>query len=435
MFKVQEYMIELAIILFLFVLINMFSQALQQPISFNNGQGGDGVAYFKVAEQFANHRLPNAGAPFVYRIGTPLLVSLFFKSDLLLGFKIVNITANLLTTLLFIFWLRLYLNNLKTRVLLSTLFLVMWHGPVRYVYYYPAYSDPWFFVVLLTGLIGIQKTQVSPTVVRICVLGLVALVGVTFREASLVIPIAFLFSTNPVIQSGGISYALATFQVKRVIKSIPLIFFLPLGLGILGILIIFLTASQTNSYSFIHMAVYWAYGKPLLTYLHAWFIAFGPIIVIPIYNWRRMVRFMARNQFMLVYLLVFAVLGWIGGTDTDRILFWAMPVVYILIGQSIEDNAVLLKSLPLLIILCVGQLISERVIWTTPDYPGKFPSPLPILTIPSNRCQYLDLLSFHGSRKIHVVSFFEYLSLGMLLLWWLNYRAKKTEHMDTQCRT
>lgn len=431
MVKVQEYRIELVIILFIFVLINIISQTLQQPISLNNGQGWDGVIYFDVAEQFANHRLPNSQAPFVYRIGTPLLVSLLFKSDLLLGFKIVNIAGNLLTALLFVFWLRLYLNNLKTRVLLSTLFLVMWHGPVRFVYYYPAYSDPWVFVVLLTGLIGIQKTQTSPTILRICFIGLVTLVGVTFRKVVFIIPLAFLFSTNPFIPSGGISYALAKIQVNRVIKSVPLTYFLPLGLGILGILIVFLTASQNNSYSYIKTAVGWAYGKPLLTYLHAWFIAFGPIIVISIYNWRSVIRFLARNQFMLVYLLVFSVLAWIGGSDTERILFWGMPIVYLLIGKSIEDNAVILKSTPLLIILFVSQLFSERVLWTIPDYPNTFPTPLPILTILSNSFQYFDLYSFHGSLNIQVVSFFEYLLLGVLLLCWFNYRAKKAGDMTT----
>lgn len=430
--KRQEYRIELAIILSLFFLINVLSQTLQHPISLNNGQGWDGVTYFKVAEQFANHILPNADAPFVYRIGTPLLVSLFFGSDLLLGFKIINIAGNLLAAMLFIFWLRSYLNDWKTRVLLSTLFLVMWHGPIRFVYYYPAYTDPWFFVALLTGLIGIRKIQASTTVVRICFLGLVVFVGVIFREAALIIPVAFLFSTNPVILSKEISSALANFQIKRVIKGIPLTFFLPLGLGILGLLIVLLTATQDNSYSFVRTAVIMAYDKPLLAYLHAWFIAFGPIIIIPIYYWRGTIRFLAKNQFVLIWLLGFAVLAWIGGSDTERILFWGVPVVYLLIGKSIEDNAVLAKLPPLeLTILVVVQLISERVLWTIPDYPNEFSTPFPILTIFSNNFQYLDLFSYHGSRTIQAISFFEYLLLGVLLLWWLNYRTKKSEPMDT----
>lgn len=428
MIKRQEYRIELALTIFLFVVVNVLSQILQQPVSFNNGQGWDGVIYFKVANQLATHMLPNAEAPYVYRVGTPLLVAIFFGSDLLLGFKIVNIAGNLLTTVLFVFWLRLYLNDRKTRVLLVTLFLVMFHGPVRLVYYSPVYTDPWFFVVLLTGLIGIQKTQANATILRICFLGLIVFVGVIFREAALIIPIAFLFSANPLVLSREMSSALASFQIKRVVKGIPLTFFIPLGFGILGLVIVWLTATQNNSYSFNSTAFFWAYEKPLLTYLHAWFITFGPFIIFPIYYWRGAIRFLTRNQFMLIYLLGFSVLAWIGGSDTERILFWSMPVVYLLIGISIEDNSILEKFLPIeLFILLAVQLISERVLWTIPDYPNEFSTPLPILAILSNNFQPLDLWSYHGSRSIEAVSFLEYLLLSILILWWLNYRSKNSE--------
>lgn len=424
--KRKEYRIELSIILFLFVLINVLSHTLQHPISFNNGQGFDGVEYFKVAEQLANHRLPNANAPFVYRIGTPLIVSLFFGSDLLLGFKIINIAGNLLASVLFVFWLRLYLNDWKTRVLLETLFLVMWLGPVRFVYYYPAYVDPWLFVSLLAGLIGIQKTQANATVVRICLLGLVVFLGVIFREVVLVIPFAFLFSKNFLNLSGGISYALANLQVKQIRKSIPLTFFLPLGFGIIGLLIIKLTVTQNNAYSFFRAAAEMTYQKTFSKYLHAWFITFGPIIFIPIYYWRSVFSFLAKNQFMLIYLIGFSILAWIGGYDTERFLFWGSPVVYLIIGRLIEDNAISAKLFSLeLTILFVLQLISERVFWTIPDYPNEFSTPFPILTILSNNFQYFDLYSLHGDMKIQAFSFFEYILIIVLLLLWFNYRTNK----------
>ncbi|MFA6223182.1 MAG: hypothetical protein WC647_12785 [Desulfomonilaceae bacterium] len=428
MIKRQEYWIELAITLFLFVLINLFSQTFQRPISLNNGHGWDGALLLKVVEQLGNHGLPSAEAPFVYRLGTPLLVSLFSKRDLLLGFKIINTAGNMLTAVLFVFWLNLYLNDRKTRVLLVTFFLVMWHGPVRFVYYYQVYTDPWLFVMLLAGLIGIQQIQTSATVVRICLLGLVAFVGVIFRESAFMIPVAFLFCKDPIILSRKTSSALPSFQNKPVIESIPPTFFLPLGFAILGLLTVHLIASQNNEYSYIRTAIMWAYNKPALTYLHAWFIAFGPIIVIPIYYWRGTIRFLAKNQFILVYLLQFAVLAWIGGTDTERILFWGVPIVYLLVGKSIEDNAVLAKLIPFgLTILIVGQLISERVLWTIPDYPNEFSTPFPILTILSNNFQYLDLYSFHGSRAIHAISFIEYILLGVLIVWWLNDCEKELD--------
>jgi hypothetical protein len=190
-------------------------------------------------------------------------------------------------------------------------------------------------------------------------------------------------------------------------------------------LIIRLSVSQNNSYSFIKTAVNWAFDKHLITYLHAWFIAFGPIIVLGIYHWRGSMNFLMRNQFMLVYLLGFAVLGWIGGTDTERILFWSAPVVYLLIGKAMEDNQVLVRSFPVIALLVVAQCMSMRIFWMIPDYPNDFRTPFPILTLLSSFCQYLDLYSYHGSRIIQAISFSEYVLLSLAVFAWLRHRAKK----------
>jgi hypothetical protein len=158
--------VELIIALSLFVMVNAVSQALQRPISYNDGQGWDGREYFSVAEQFSRHQKPVAKAPYVYRIGTPLLVACFFKNDLFLGFKVINIFGNLFAVIFFILWLRLYLRHTKTRILVSAFFILMWHGPIRFVYYYPVFADPWVFALLLAGLIGINRLQARPTMAR-----------------------------------------------------------------------------------------------------------------------------------------------------------------------------------------------------------------------------------------------------------------------------
>ncbi len=80
--------LEIIFVIGLFIIANIISQAMQKPITYQNGKGWDGVEYYRTAEQLTNHTYPKAGAPFVYRIGTPFLVSLFFKNDLLLGLSI-----------------------------------------------------------------------------------------------------------------------------------------------------------------------------------------------------------------------------------------------------------------------------------------------------------------------------------------------------------
>jgi hypothetical protein len=423
--KRREKNIELIAILFVFVVVNITSQVFQNPITYNNGRGWDGVAYYRVAEQFADGHLPSADAPYVYRIGTPLLASKVSKSDLLFGFKVQNILANLVTAVLLTLWLRRHLGDWKIRTLLVTLFLVQWHGPTRWVYFYPAYTDPWLFAIILAGLTCIQEAVARPTFVLVSCLSLVALAGALFRETAIIIGIAFVFATNPVAFSRDFFDAMAKLKLSQVFKRPALIYYAPLAFGVLGLFATHMIASQTNEFSFLKTAVMWAYLKPLLTYLHGWLIAYGPLLIIPIYNWRRTTSFLVNNQYMLMFLIGLATLGWIGGTDTERILFWAMPVVYLLIGKSIEDNAPLLKSPPLVIVLVISQLVSERIFWTVPDYPREFSTPIPVLTLLSSKFQHLDLYSFHASRITQVISFSQYLALSVVLLLWLRSREMK----------
>ncbi len=126
--KISRNTLEVLILVTAFLLVNILGQIFQKPISLNNGKGWDGIVYYSVAEQFLKGQQPRAGAPFVYRIGTPVLVSLFFKEDLLLGFKIVNLIANGITVFLLLFWLRLNLLAWEVRVILVLLFITQWHG-------------------------------------------------------------------------------------------------------------------------------------------------------------------------------------------------------------------------------------------------------------------------------------------------------------------
>ncbi len=425
--KKNDCKIEILIVLFLFVLVNFLSQKFQPPITVNSGQGFDGVIYTKVAEQFSNHKIPDAEGPYVYRIGTPFLASLVSEENLISGFKIINVIGNLLATILFIFWLRLYLDNLKTRILLSALFLFMWHGPTRFVYYYPVYTDPWLFVALLAGLIGIRKVQENTTLLRIVLLGIIVFIGVLFREVSLIIAVAFLFSKNPFTSMLGKHSLQISLFVKHFIKNIPLSFFIPLFLGIVSFTMIKLSVTQNNTYSFFMSALNWVQLKTFISYLLAWFVAFGPIIIIPIYYWRTVLQFLIRNQFMLIFLFGISVLGWAGGTDTERLLFWSCPIVYLLIGKIILDNGLFNKQNSMgLFVLFVTQSLSERIFWIIPDFPNGTPVPFPILTILSNDFQYLELFSYHASSTTRTISFVEYIVLSIMLLWWLNRRAKTT---------
>lgn len=432
--KRLENALEVIAILTVFVIVNLASQAFQKPISVNGGKGWDGVTYYAVAEHLSKAYRPKGEAPFVYRIGTPLLASLFsnaLREDLILGFHTVNIVSNIITVALLALWLRLYLDNAMIRTAMVLLFVTQWHSPVRFVYFYPVYTDPWSFCFLIAGLVGIYSFRIRPTLPKMCYLALVSLAGVMFRETVLVIPIALLFSANPVIQQGDLFSQPVSLWFAKVIKKLTPMSICPLICATLGLLIVRLIALPTNDYSFLIKAFKWAYRKPILTYLTAWFITFGPLIIVAIYDWRQNVHFLRDNQYLLIYLASFAVLGWVGGTDTERILYWAMPVVYVLVGRSLQRISKLI-SVRLFLVLVLAQLISQRVFVTIAD-PAVAPIPLsrPFWSR-SFAFAFLSQLTSYGNMWSYFCvpgTLFGYLllyvSFSIVIILWLNYRARE----------
>jgi hypothetical protein len=100
-------------------------------IAVNGGRGWDGAPYYSVAEQLSAGKPPVEEAPFVYRIGTPLLAALVSPGDLMAGFIVINAAANALTAMLFLLWLRIHPPDRSIRRALFTPFAVMWHAPIR----------------------------------------------------------------------------------------------------------------------------------------------------------------------------------------------------------------------------------------------------------------------------------------------------------------
>lgn len=410
--------LEIFIIVLVFAATNMASEIYQQPIAENNGKGFDGVFYYEIAQQITNDIAPHTDAPFVYRVGTPFLASLFFKESLVIGFKIINIVANLLSTILLILWLRLYLHDFRIRVFLVILFITQWHGPIRFVYFYPVSSDPWLYVFLLLGLIGIHKFKNRPDLGNTTLLGLVSLIGVMFREVVLVVSVALIFSTNPIPRIHGNLRSWFNLGMQQVRPRLIHVLH-PLLFGIAGAIAVRCMVSQTNDYSFIKSTISWAYNKPLLSYIQAYFVSYGPVIMIPVVYWRRTINFLWANQSMLVYLVGFMVLAWVGGSDTERFLFWGMPIVYLLVGRVMQEKVTVWKSLWFVIFALLSQLVSQRICWTIPDYANGFLVPIPVLTIPSSRFNYLDLWSYHGRRIIQFISLIEYLLVAIVGSLWL----------------
>ena len=397
----------------LFVLVAALCLAFQKPLTYHDGQGWDGVSYFQMAQSIAHRERPSAIGPFAFRLGTPALVAWLFPGNLLLGFKLINLAACLLSTALLTLWLRRFIENPWLRLALIAAYLTQWHAPLRFTAHYAAYTDPWLFVFVLGALLRTHSNPPgSPLILRSeppslaaregrrsegrtkpgwvpldgfgWGLALLCLVGALFREAVVAVP-------------------LALFLASRGRQWLPL-----LG-GILGITATHVLATQTDSYSFARTVGQWAYNKPLPVYVHGLFIAFGLALVLPLYFWRTSAEWLKSQPVLAWTLASFLVLGWVGGSDTERIVYWAMPIVYALFGAILEAHA-LPKGF--LVALAALQLLSHRVFQTLPDFPGPYP----------------ELWSYQASRGTQLTGLLLHVFAVAVLWGWLRQTKSRERH-------
>ncbi len=414
--------IELIITILIIVIVNLFSYLFQSPITNNDGKGMDGVEYYKVAEDFVNNKTPEAKAPFVYRIGTPYLVSFFFENDLLNGFKTINIIAGSFIPIMLLFWISLFYNSSFLRILPVVLFSLTWHSPLRLSWYYPVHSDPIAVLILLKLLFLLYLVSkdeskyiiFNQNLLQISFI-LLTFIGVFFREIC-VIP-AFIFSLK------AINFDITNLKSFKFdnFKRIQYIYLIPLIFGIFGIIITHILVNPIGSYSFLGALGLWIYQKSIVMNFHALIIAFGPIIYIIFFTYLDAWNFLKKEKDLLVFLIIILFLSFAGGSDTERIIYWSFPIVYLLIINSIIKNKEKVVNILFLSIITLGQIINMRIFLTTPDYPNNYSSVLPILTPIANKFPFLDLFTMHGYWKVNVLSFFEYIILMIIAYFIFNY--------------
>jgi hypothetical protein len=407
-----------------FLLVTLLSDYFQPRITYHDGRGWDGAYYSTMADQFVHGERITTAGPFVYRVGLPILAALLNPGDLLSAFRHINLVANVLILCLFVVWLRYFFNDWKIRFLLVLMLLTQWLGPFRFLSFYPATTDNCQFAFLLLGLLGLQVAR-QHEVAGVVWVAVAVFVGTFFREAVPLVGFATLFLNNP-IRFTNLARGLRELRLAGVVQLPKPLYFLPVIAGLGALACTHLLVHKTaDGYQYWKTALLWIYDKPWPTYLQAMFIVFGPALVLVLFNWRKGWTFLESNQCLLAFIGAVFVLGYVGGNDTERYLFMATPVIYVLMAKAIEDNRLLLQSRPLVLVLVAAQLIAYRAFWTIPDFPNDHRTPLPVLTVPSSHFQYLDLWSFHGNRLIESVSLAEYVLLALLLILWMNHRAAR----------
>jgi hypothetical protein len=171
----------------------LFAFAYEKPLLIANGTKFDASAYFDFAQKLSHHQDVIGGAPFVYRLGTPFLVSLLFPDNLFLGFMVINITGAVVSIFLLLFWLRLYLNNSFVRLLLVGLFASHWLGTLRLSLFSPVHVESMALVFNLLGFILLFYLQRQPNNLRLIgAFCTITFIGVIFRESVILLSLVYL---------------------------------------------------------------------------------------------------------------------------------------------------------------------------------------------------------------------------------------------------
>jgi hypothetical protein len=284
-----------------------------------------------------------------------------------------------------------------------------WLTPLRHVWWYPTSVDPPAMCAMVAALLLTHRPW---PFVAVC------LAGAFIRETMLVVPAGLVAGQLWRERAAtGIPDAWRRLQHNPVRRSaIAGVFACLLATAVTRLVV-----TPTTDYWMLDSALYWAYEKPLPRYLLAWFITFGPALVLLALGLRVVRDFLASHPELAAMLVFVVILAWIGGTDTERFLLWGSPIVLVLIGKAAETIDWRSVRAPAVLLLA-GQAINGRWFVTTPDHVlNEVPRHWPLLT-PLFAERSALLFSETPDRMMSAVALAQYTVLMGVLFVWFRWR-------------
>jgi hypothetical protein len=320
---------EWAWILVAFLLLNLTS-ASNQPAHPREGLVSEGQVYHAMAASFPRQLPPQGIAPFVYRFGTPLLAAAIAKSRdwvISAGFDRINIVFNLIAVVFFARLLQQHVGSVFARLLVLAAFVLEPHSPVRLAYFHPLSVDPATMAFLMAGLVAIDWFHERPSSRNAAALAALVAIGVLFHEVMLIVAVAALFF--PATNESGVRARWA--NLEKTGAWMPLVG----GLATLVAVRAWVLAAPPS----LSLAADAVRGRSVLQFVVAWFLVFGPLLVVPLFFWRRTVEHLRRVPANLVWIAALGVIALLNPGETERYLVFASPVVWMLIARSMSWTA------------------------------------------------------------------------------------------------
>jgi hypothetical protein len=383
----------------------------------------DSDEYFLMAEQLAAGVQVTAATPYAFRLLTPWLAAQCCPDDIQRGFLIVNLVAGIAIALLLVAWLRLFVARADIRLLIVAAYALQWHAPLRFSFYYPAYVDPPFQAFMLGGLVLAHQLWRRPSIAVGIAYVVVTMAGTLAREMMLLVPVAGL--AGMVLTRGRRDPHAWGWQAAALLGGGAV--FLAARLG----------TDPRQGYTFLDAILLHLTNKPPESLLLTWLLTFGPLLAVVVYDWRATRRFLMERPDLALLLAGCVGLAYVGGHDTERYLFWAMPVVYSLIALSLERQSRVLSG-AVVMVLVVGQVLAQRVFFPIPD-PETTAMATPLSDVPGaaarayavlNRVFVIDdfhwnLWSNFGSRPFHLVQLAFYGALAAAIVALMHRNASR----------
>jgi hypothetical protein len=335
-------------------------------------------------------------------------------------FFVINIAASAAATLLLLLYLRRFVASAGVRILLVVAWAATWVEPVRFVYFYPANVDALFMVFVIAGLLIIEARRSRSPVTTALLLAPVVFVGTLVRESMVLIPIAF--------GVAQIDAATRDRRAERLVAST-----LPIAASVLAWLFVRSIVVPLPGHPWADVGH--IRDKPIFTWVLAWFFTFGPPAIALVAAGRTEVwAFLRTRPEIGALVAACGVLGFFAGTgsDTERLVAWAAPAMYVLVGRAILARRSVLARMPLLIaVLTVVEIASSRVLWAIPvgvDRAKTFASLEPSwAALPAIADKFLvihnyysNLWSFFGSRPVHAATLAFDVALAVGVTLWID---------------
>lgn len=334
-----------AIVLLIFLSLQLGIYARNQPqIAENNGRGGDGFFYGRLAEQFRQGSAPRTDAPFVYRVGVPWLagrIALVAGISIDQAFQAINFLS-LVALIFLIYFLGLRYCSPQYAALAAILYLLPFYSYARLLFFFPVLVDAPWLALMLAGLVIMTGWRVTTS--SFLTLCLITFLATLIRETSLILPLSFLLSRTSVRRIFSLELLLGqpvtrTFREPEADNLRDLLFGLALlGAYGLGAFFTHRVSMATGEYSFRSAML------DSITYNALWYLVVsfclaygGPLLSTLIIEKRTVTRYFQEYPEFLAFTILTLILSYLGGINTVRFMAWASPIILILICCCLES--------------------------------------------------------------------------------------------------